>query len=402
MANMTMADWQTLSERINRVAPSATLAVDSKAKAMKAEGIDVIGFGAGEPNFPTPAAIVAAAAEAVQDPKNYRYTPTAGLPELRKAIADKTLRDSGYGVDPNQVIVTNGGKQAVYESFQILLNDGDEVIIPTPYWTSYPEAVKLAGGVPVEVFAGADRNFEPSLEDLEAARTERTKAIIVNTPNNPMGSILDQGDMEAIAALADRHRIAILSDEVYESLIYDGKKHFSLFQIPGAKDNHFVVNSLSKTYAMTGWRIGYVVGNHEAIDRMAEFREGVGFCVPPFIQEAAIAAITGPQDDVQYFLEQYDRRRHIIVDGLNQIPGFKCLGTEGAFYAFPNIKAFGKSSYDFAMEILTETHVALTPGSAFGKMGEGYLRIPFAESEEVLQEAVDRIKAYVIKAYPHL
>ena len=189
MASMTMADWQTLSERINRVAPSATLAVDSKAKAMKAEGIDVIGFGAGEPNFPTPAAIVAAAAEAVQDPKNYRYTPTAGLPELRKAIADKTLRDSGYGVDPNQVIVTNGGKQAVYESFQILLNDGDEVIIPTPYWTSYPEAVKLAGGVPVEVFAGDDRNFEPSLEDLEKARTERTKAIIVNTPNNPTGAV---------------------------------------------------------------------------------------------------------------------------------------------------------------------------------------------------------------------
>ena len=197
MANMTMADWQTLSERINRVAPSATLAVDSKAKAMKAEGIDVIGFGAGEPNFPTPAAIVAAAAEAVQDPKNYRYTPTAGLPELRKAIADKTLRDSGYGVDPNQVIVTNGGKQAVYESFQILLNDGDEVIIPTPYWTSYPEAVKLAGGVPVEVFAGADRNFEPSLEDLEAARTERTKAIIVNTPNNPTGAVWNPETVKA-------------------------------------------------------------------------------------------------------------------------------------------------------------------------------------------------------------
>ena len=224
MANMTMADWQTLSERINRVAPSATLAVDSKAKAMKAEGIDVIGFGAGEPNFPTPAAIVAAAAEAVQDPKNYRYTPTAGLPELRKAIADKTLRDSGYGVDPNQVIVTNGGKQAVYESFQILLNDGDEVIIPTPYWTSYPEAVKLAGGVPVEVFAGADRNFEPSLEDLEAARTERTKAIIVNTPNNPTGAVWNPETVKAIGEWAVEHHVWVISDEIYEHLNYDGAK----------------------------------------------------------------------------------------------------------------------------------------------------------------------------------
>lgn len=226
MASMTMADWQTLSERINHVAPSATLAVDSKAKAMKAEGIDVIGFGAGEPNFPTPAPIVAAAAEAVQDPKNYRYTPTAGLPELRKAIAEKTLRDSGYEVDPNQVIVTNGGKQAVYESFQILLNDGDEVIIPTPYWTSYPEAVKLAGGVPVEVFAGADRNFEPSLEDLEAARTERTKAIIVNTPNNPTGAVWNPETVKAIGEWAVEHHVWVISDEIYEHLNYEiGRAH---------------------------------------------------------------------------------------------------------------------------------------------------------------------------------
>ena len=219
-----MADWQTLSDRINHVAPSATLAVDSKAKAMKAAGIDVIGFGAGEPNFPTPAPIVAAAAAAVQDPKNYRYTPTAGLPELRKAIADKTLRDSGYEIDPSQVIVTNGGKQAVYESFQILLNEGDEVIIPTPYWTSYPEAVKLAGGVPVTVFAGADRNFEPSIEDIEAARTEHTKAIIVNTPNNPTGAVWKPETVKAIAQWAIEHHVWVISDEIYEHLNYDGAK----------------------------------------------------------------------------------------------------------------------------------------------------------------------------------
>ncbi len=260
MANMTMADWQTLSERINRVAPSATLAVDSKAKAMKAEGIDVIGFGAGEPNFPTPAAIVAAAAEAVQDPKNYRYTPTAGLPELRKAIADKTLRDSGYGVDPNQVIVTNGGKQAVYESFQILLNDGDEVIIPTPYWTSYPEAVKLAGGVPVEVFAGADRNFEPSLEDLEAARTERTKAIIVNTPNNPTGAVWNPETVKAIGEWAVEHHVWVISDEIYEHLNYDGAKTTYIgAAVPEVRDQLLVLNGVAKTYAMPGWRVGWMI-----------------------------------------------------------------------------------------------------------------------------------------------
>ena len=229
-----MADWQTLSDRINHVAPSATLAVDSKAKAMKAAGIDVIGFGAGEPNFPTPAPIVAAAAAAVQDPKNYRYTPTAGLPELRKAIADKTLRDSGYEIDPSQVIVTNGGKQAVYESFQILLNEGDEVIIPTPYWTSYPEAVKLAGGVPVTVFAGADRNFEPSIEDIEAARTEHTKAIIVNTPNNPTGAVWKPETVKAIAQWAIEHHVWVISDEIYASLTYDGE-HTCFAALPGKK-----------------------------------------------------------------------------------------------------------------------------------------------------------------------
>lgn len=247
MASMTMADWQTLSERINRVAPSATLAVDSKAKAMKAEGIDVIGFGAGEPNFPTPAPIVAAAAEAVQDPKNYRYTPTAGLPELRKAIAEKTLRDSGYEVDPNQVIVTNGGKQAVYSAFQILLDEGDEVIIPTPYWTSYPEAVKLAGGVPVEVFAGADRNFEPSLEDLEKARTERTKAIIVNTPNNPTGAVWKPETVKAIGEWAVEHHVWVISDEIYEHLNYDGAKTTYVgAAVPEVRGQLLVLNGVAK------------------------------------------------------------------------------------------------------------------------------------------------------------
>ena len=261
MTDMTMADWQTLSDRINRVAPSATLAVDSKAKAMKAAGIDVIGFGAGEPNFPTPAPIVAAAACAVQDPKNYRYTPTAGLPELRKAIADKVSRDSGYEVDPSQVVVTNGGKQAVYEAFQILLDEGDEVIIPAPYWTSYPEAVKLAGGVPVEVFAGADRNFEPDIDAIEAARTERTKAIIVTTPNNPTGAVWKPETVKAIGEWALEHHVWVISDEIYEHLNYDGAKTTYIGAVvPEVRGQLLVLNGVGKTYAMPGWRVGWMVG----------------------------------------------------------------------------------------------------------------------------------------------
>ena len=255
---MTNTDSLPLSDRINHVAPSATLAVDSKAKAMKAEGIDVIGFGAGEPNFATPEAIVAVAAEAVVDPRNYRYTPTAGLPELREAIAAKTLRDSAYEVEPEQVVVTNGGKQAVYETFQLLLNDDDEVIIPTPYWTSYPEAVKLAGGKPVEVFAGAEVNFEPNVADLEAARTERTKAVIVTSPNNPTGAVWSEETIRAIGAWAIEHGIWVISDEIYEHLTYDGA-HTTYIgaAVPEVREQLIVLNGVAKTYAMPGASAGW-------------------------------------------------------------------------------------------------------------------------------------------------
>lgn len=389
-----MYHWSELSKNY----PASSI---RKMAKLAAQFDDTLMLTMGEPNFETPEAIKKAAQDAIAA-NHTHYGPNVGELSFQQAVAKKYTDQTGVPFKPNEVMATFGGTEGILHVMMSILNPGDEVIIADPSYPNYLGQIMLLGAKVVPVPVYEENSFKMQATDIEHVLTNKTRLIILNTPNNPMGSILDQSDMEAIVALADRHQVAILSDEVYESLIYDGKKHFSLFQIPGAKENHFVVNSLSKTYAMTGWRIGYVVGNHEVIDRMAEFREGVGFCVPPFIQEAAIAAITGPQDDVQYFLEQYDRRRHIIVDGLNQIPGFKCLSTEGAFYAFPNIKAFGKSSYDFAMEILTETHVALTPGSAFGKMGEGYLRIPFAESEEVLQEAVDRIKAYVIKAYPHL
>lgn len=400
-----MADWQTLSERINAVAPSATLAVDSKAKAMKAAGLDVIGFGAGEPNFPTPAPIVAAAASAVEDPKNYRYTPTAGLPELREAIAAKTLRDSGYEVTSDQVIVTNGGKQAVYESFQILLNDGDEVIIPTPYWTSYPEAVKLAGGKPVEVFAGADRNFEPSIDDIEAARTERTKAIIVNTPNNPTGAVWKPETVKAIGQWAIEHHIWVISDEIYEHLNYDDAKTTYIgAAVPEVRDQLLVLNGVAKTYAMPGWRVGWMIAPTEVLKAASKLQGHMTSNVNNIAQRAAIEAVSGSLDAVYEMRSAFDTRRKAIVAALNDVQGVNCPTPTGAFYAFADITALlGKplgpngtvsaTSSEFAANLLDEAHVAAVPGEAFG--APGYLRFSYALADDDLAEGMRRLKAYV-------
>ena len=405
MTIMTMADWQRLSDRINHVAPSATLAVDSKAKAMKAAGIDVIGFGAGEPNFATPAPIVDAAAEAVRNPKNYRYTPTPGLPELREAIARKTLRDSGYEVDPSQVIVTNGGKQAVYESFQILLDDGDEVIIPSPFWTSYPEAVKLAGGVPVEVFAGADRGFEPSIEAIEAARTERTKAIIVNTPNNPTGAVWKPETVKAIAEWAIEHHVWVISDEIYEHLNYDGAKTTYIgAAVPEVRGQLLVLNGVAKTYAMPGWRVGWMIAPPEVAKAASKLQGHMTSNVNNIAQRAAIQAVSGSLDAVYEMREAFDARRKAIVSALNDIEGVNCPTPTGAFYAFADITALlGKplgpngtvsnTSSEFAAALLDEAHVAAVPGEAFG--APGYLRFSYALADDQLAEGMRRMKAYV-------
>ncbi len=405
MTIMTMADWQKLSDRINHVAPSATLAVDSKAKAMKAAGIDVIGFGAGEPNFATPAPIVDAAAEAVRDPKNYRYTPTPGLPELREAIAKKTLRDSGYEVDPSQVIVTNGGKQAVYESFQILLDEGDEVIIPSPFWTSYPEAVKLAGGVPVEVFAGADRGFEPSIEAIEAARTERTKAIIVNTPNNPTGAVWKPETVKAIAEWAIEHHVWVISDEIYEHLNYDGAKTTYIgAAVPEVRGQLLVLNGVAKTYAMPGWRVGWMIAPPEVAKAASKLQGHMTSNVNNIAQRAAIQAVSGSLDAVYEMREAFDARRKAIVSALNDIEGVNCPTPTGAFYAFADITALlGKplgpngtvsnTSSEFAAALLDEAHVAAVPGEAFG--APGYLRFSYALADDQLAEGMRRMKAYV-------
>lgn len=400
VGGMTIADWRTLSVRINSVAPSATLAVDSKAKAMKASGVDVIGFGAGEPDFPTPDYIVQAAVEACRDPRNHRYTPTAGLPELRRAIADKTLRDSGFSVEPSQVLVTNGGKQAVYETFQVLLDPGDEVIIPAPYWTSYPEAVKLAGGVPVPVFAGPDRGFEPDVKALEAARTSRTKAVILNSPSNPTGAIWSADTVRAIGRWAVEHRLWVVSDEIYEHLHYDDAvTSYVGALVPEVRDQLVILNGVAKTYAMTGWRVGWMIAPGTVSAAAIKLQSHLSSNVSNVPQRAAIAAVSGPLDAVHAMREAFDRRRRLIVDALNEIDGVDCPTPKGAFYAFADVAGLlnrpigphgsvADSSAALAALLLDEGHVAAVPGEAFGALG--YLRFSYALADDDLVEGMRR------------
>ena len=397
--------WQTLSDRINSVSPSATLAVDGKAKALKAAGVDVIGFGAGEPNFPTPDYIVNVAADACRDPKNHRYTPTAGLPELRQAIADKTLRDSGYAVEPSQVVVTNGGKQAVYETFQVLLNDGDEVIIPAPFWTSYPEVVKLAGGKPVEVFSGSDQNFTPTVAQLEAVRTERTKAIVLNSPSNPTGAVWPEETVRAIGEWAVANHLWVISDEIYEHLNYDdAKTTYVGAVVPEVRDQLIVLNGVAKTYAMTGWRVGWLIAPEPVAKAAAKLSGHMTSNVANVSQRAALAAVAGPLDEVHVMREAFDKRRRAIVAALNEIPGVDCPTPTGAFYAFPNVEALlGKplgpngsvpaTSSELAALLLDEAHIAAVPGEAFG--APGYLRFSYALADDQLAEGMKRFQDWV-------
>lgn len=362
---------------------------------------DTIMLTMGEPAFDTPTFIKEAAFRSLEANRTH-YGPNVGERNFQEAVAHKYAELTGFPFQPEEVMASFGATEGILHVMMMVLNPDDEVLIANPHYPNYLGQAMTLGAKVVEVPVYEENHFKIQPVDIERAITDRSRLLIINSPNNPLGSILDKDELAAILELADRYGITILSDEVYESIMYDGQKHASLFELPGAKDRHFVVNSLSKTYAMTGWRVGYVVGNASAIERMGEFREGIGFCVPPFLQDAAVEALAGPQEIVEEYRQAYDRRRHIVVDGLNAIPGFHCLKTEGAFYAFPNIRAFGKSSYEFSLEVLEETHVAMTPGSAFGSMGEGYLRISFAQSEELLQEAIERIDRYVRKAYPDL
>lgn len=370
--------------------------MDAKAKALQAAGRPVISYAAGEPDFATPSHIVEAASAAVLDPRNYRYTPAAGLPELRAAIAAKTLRDSGLVVDPSQVVVTNGGKQAVYQSFAVLLDPGDEVLVPAPYWTTYPEAIKLAGGVPVEVFAGADQDYLVTVEQLEAARTPRTKVLLFVSPSNPTGAVYSESATRAIGEWALEHGIWVVSDEIYQNLVYDGARAVSIVEaVPALADTCILVNGVAKTYAMTGWRLGWMVGPSYVIKAASNLQSHLSSNVSNISQRAAIAALEGPQDAVETMRLAFDRRRLAIVAGLNAIDGVVCPLPEGAFYVYPDVTGLlarlgVATSLELADHILEHAEVAVVPGEAFGP--SGYLRLSYALGDEALAEGVARLQ----------
>lgn len=389
-----------ISRRIAAIAESATLKVDAKAKALQSEGRPVISYAAGEPDFATPGNIVDAASRAVLDPKNYKYTPAAGLPDLREAIAQKTLRDSGLEVAPSQVIVTNGGKQAVYQAFATLLDDGDEVLLPTPYWTTYPEAIKLAGGVPVDVFAGADQNYLVTVEQLEAARTDKTKVLLFVSPSNPTGAVYSPEQTKAIGEWAEANGLWVISDEIYQNLVYDGVRAVSIVEaVPALADRTILVNGVAKSYAMTGWRLGWMVGPADAIKAAANLQSHLTSNVSNITQRAAIEALTGPQDAVEAMRVSFEKRRNTIVAELSKISGLVCPVPEGAFYVYPDVtgllnRTWGgvtpTTSLELADLILDQAEVAVVPGEAFGP--SGYLRLSYALGDAPLLEGVQRLQ----------
>ncbi len=389
-----------ISARIAAIAESATLAVDGKAKALKAAGRPVIGFGAGEPDFPTPSYIVEAAAAAAKVVANHRYTPTPGLPELRQAIVDKTKRDSNYEISVDQVLVTNGGKQAVYQAFATILDPGDEVILPAPFWTTYPEAIKLAGGKAVEVFADETQNYLVNVAQLEEVRTGKTKALLFCSPSNPTGSVYTEEQVREIGQWALKNNIWIIADEIYEHLLYDGATAPSMpVVVPELADTTIILNGVAKTYAMTGWRVGWMIGPKDVIKAATNLQSHLTSNVANVSQRAAIAALTGNLDAVHEMGVAFDRRRKLIVGLLNDIPGIECPTPQGAFYVYPSVKGvLGKSirgkvantSAELATIILDEVEVAAVPGEAFGP--SGYLRFSYATSDEDIVEGIGRIK----------
>jgi len=399
-----MAPAQRISSRAGAVSESATLAIDAKAKALRAAGEDVIGFGAGEPDFPTPAHIVEAAVVACRDPKNHRYTPAAGLPELREAIAVKTARDTGYAVKASQVLVTNGGKQAVEEAFATLLDPGDEVLMPAPYWTTYPETIILAGGAPVEVPTSPESGYKVSLSQLEAALTPRTKVLLFVSPSNPTGAVYNEEETAAIGTWAADRGLWVITDEIYEHLVYGSARMYSMpVLVPELADRCVVVNGVAKTYAMTGWRVGWMIGPSDAVKAASNLQSHSTSNVCNVAQRAALAAVTGPLSDVEEMRAVYDRRRRAIVAALSELPGVLCPEPEGAFYAFPSFAgALGQpcgpgrrtpsTTLELAEMVLDEAKVAFVPGEAFGAAGCG--RFSYALADEDLAEGMTRLAKF--------
>jgi aspartate aminotransferase len=392
-----------ISDRVSAIAESATLAVDAKAKALKAAGRPVIGFGAGEPDFATPDYIVQAAIEAAQDPRYHRYTPVAGLPELRSAVAAKTMRDTGYAVEPSQVLITNGGKQAVYNTFATLLDPGDEVLLIAPYWTTYPEAIKLAGGVPVEVVTDETTGYLAGVDQLEAARTERTKVLLFVSPSNPSGAVYPGEQVKAIGDWAAEHGLWVVTDEIYEHLVYGDHRNVSIATVtPALGDRVVVLNGVAKTYAMTGWRVGWLIAAPDVVKAASNLQSHATSNVSNLAQVAALTAVSGDLSAVEQMRTAFDRRRRTIVDLLSGIDGVVCPEPGGAFYVYPQVKGLlgrslrgrtANSSAELANLILDEVEVAVVPGEAFGT--PGYLRMSYALGDADLAEGVGRIQKLV-------
>ncbi len=396
-----------ISARISAISESATLAVDAKAKAMKAAGRPVIGFGAGEPDFPTPDYIVEAAVEACRNPRFHKYTPAGGLPELKQAIADKTLRDSGFQVEAAQILVTNGGKQAVYEAFATLLDPGDEVLVVAPYWTTYPEAIKLAGGVQVDVVTDETTGYLASVEQLEEKLSDRTKVLLFVSPSNPTGAVYSPAQVEEIGRWALDKGLWVVTDEIYEHLVYGDAKFSSIATaVPELRDRVVVLNGVAKTYAMTGWRVGWLIGPSDVVKAATNLQSHATSNVSNVAQAAALAAVSGDLSAVAQMRAAFDRRRQTMVRMLNEIPGVVCPEPFGAFYAYPSVKALlGKeirgrrpqTSAELAELILEEAEVALVPGEAFGT--PGYFRLSYALGDDDLVEGVSRVTKLLAEAH---
>ena len=394
-----MATNQRISTRIGAITESATLAVDAKARALKAAGRPVIAFGAGEPDFPTPDYIVEAAQRACAEPRFHKYSPAPGLPELREAIAVKTMRDSGYGVAASQVIVTAGGKHAVYEAFAALLDPGDEVLLPTPYWTTYPEAIALAGGTPVTVMTDESSGYLTSVEDLEAHRTDRTKVLMFVSPSNPTGAVYPPELVAEIGRWAAAAGLWVITDEIYEHLVY-GDARFSSIPVaaPEIADRCLVLNGVAKTYAMTGWRVGWLIGPPDVAKAVADLQSHMTSNVSNVSQAAALAAVSGDLSAVAKMREAFDRRRRQMTAMLNEIPGVVCPLPDGAFYCYPSVKGvLGReiagrrpaTTAELAELILEEADVAVVPGEAFGT--PGYFRLSCALGDAQLEEGITRL-----------
>ncbi len=392
-----------ISKRIGSIAESATLAITSKAKAMRAEGIDVIGFGAGEPDFPTPPHIVEAAEAACHLPRNHKYSPGAGLPELREAVAAKTARDSGYEVTPSQVLITNGGKHAVYNTMATLLDPGDEVLLPAPYWVTYPEAIALAGGVPVYIPTDETTGFRATIEQLDAAKTPRTKALLFVSPSNPTGAVYPPEEVAAVGRWAVANDIWIITDEIYEHLVYGDNEFTSIpAAVPEIADRCVVVNGVAKTYAMTGWRVGWMIGPDDVIKAAANLQSHATSNVCNIAQAAALAAVSGSLEAAHNMRAAFDRRRRTMTELFDAIPGVALVEPQGAFYTFPSFAGVldqplpggtPTTTMELAALVLAEARVAFVPGEAFG--APGYGRFSYALGDDDLLEGMTRLAGFL-------